>query len=77
MVQCLRLHAPSATRGTGFNPAQRTRSHMPQLKSLHAATEDLVQIFKKAKEEHFSENSFFFPIVSAFSLSLKFPFTSL
>ena len=46
---------------------------MPQLKSLHAATEDLVQIFKKAKEEHFSENSFFFLLFQLSAFPLNFP----
>ena len=39
MVQWLRLHAPNAG-GLGSFPGQGTinRSHMPQLKILHAAT---------------------------------------
>ena len=37
VVQWLRLHAPNA-RGLGSIPGQGTRSHMPQLKILHAAT---------------------------------------
>ena len=73
MVQWLRLHAPSATGGTGFNPAQGTRSHMPQLKSLRAAAEDLVQILKKTKEEHFSETSFFFLLFQLSAFPLNFP----
>jgi len=46
VVQWLRLCAPNA-RGSGLIPGQETRSHMlklrvfmPQLKILHAATED-------------------------------------
>ena len=39
VVQWLRLHAPHAG-GTGSIPAQGPRSHMPQLKSPHAATQD-------------------------------------
>ena len=39
VVQWLRLCAPNA-RGLGSIPGQGTRFHMPQLKSLHAATED-------------------------------------
>ena len=37
LVQWLRLHTPSAG-GLGSIPGQGTRSHMPQLKTLHAAT---------------------------------------
>ena len=37
MVQRLRLHIPNAG-GPGSIPGQGTRSHMPQLKILHAAT---------------------------------------
>ena len=37
MVQRLRLHVPNAE-GLGSIPAQGTRSHMPQLKILHAIT---------------------------------------
>ena len=36
VVQWLRLHAPN-TRGPGSIPGQGTRSHMLQLKILHAA----------------------------------------
>ena len=36
MVQWLRLHTPDAG-SLGLIPGQGTRSHMPQLKSLHAA----------------------------------------
>ena len=37
VAQWLRLHAPNAE-GPRFNPCQGTRSHMPQLKILRAAT---------------------------------------
>ena len=40
VVQWLRLYAPSAW-GPGSIPGQGTRSHMPQLKILHAATKIL------------------------------------
>ncbi|TEA30370.1 hypothetical protein DBR06_SOUSAS27510010, partial [Sousa chinensis] len=39
VVQWLRLHAPNSE-GTGLIPGQGTRSCMPQLKILHAATKD-------------------------------------
>ncbi|TEA33197.1 hypothetical protein DBR06_SOUSAS8010046, partial [Sousa chinensis] len=39
VVQWLRLCAPNA-RGPGSIPGQGTRTHMPQLKILHAATEE-------------------------------------
>ena len=39
VVQWLRLHTPNA-RGPGSIPGQETRSCMPQLKILHAATKD-------------------------------------
>ena len=39
MVHWLRLHAPNAG-GLGLIPSQGTRSHMPQTKSLNAATKD-------------------------------------
>ena len=39
MVQWLRLHAPNAG-GLDLIPGQRTRSHMPQLKSSHATAKD-------------------------------------
>ena len=37
VVQWLRLHIPTA-RALSLIPDQRTRSYMPQLKNLHAAT---------------------------------------
>ena len=37
VVQLLRLHAPNVG-GLGSISGQGTRSHMPQLKILHAAT---------------------------------------
>ena len=46
---------------------------MPQLKSLRAAAEDLVQILKKTKEEHFSETSFFFLLFQLSAFPLNFP----
>ena len=39
VVQWLRLRTPNAG-GLGSIPGQGTRSHMPQLKSLHATTKD-------------------------------------
>ena len=45
MVQWLGLHVPSAG-DQGSIPGQGTRSHMPQLKRLYAASKDLVQINK-------------------------------
>ena len=45
VVQWLRLHAPSAE-DPGSIPGQGTRSRMPQLKSVHAASKDLVQTNK-------------------------------
>ena len=44
-VQCIRLCTLNAG-DPGSIPGQGTRSHMPQLKSLHAASKDLVQINK-------------------------------
>ena len=46
VVQWLGLHAPSAG-DPGSIPGQGTRSHRPQLKSLYAASKDLVQISKE------------------------------
>ena len=46
VVQWLRLRAASA-RGPGSIPGQGTRSHMPQLKILHAATKNLHVITKE------------------------------
>ena len=40
VVQWLRLHAPNSG-GLGSVPDRGTRSHMPQLKILHAANKDL------------------------------------
>jgi len=37
VIQWLRLHVPNGE-GLGLIPGQGTRSHMQQLKSLHAAT---------------------------------------
>ncbi|TEA36102.1 hypothetical protein DBR06_SOUSAS11510009, partial [Sousa chinensis] len=39
VVQRLRLRAPNAG-GKGLIPGQGTRSHIPQLKILHAASKD-------------------------------------
>ncbi|TEA32806.1 hypothetical protein DBR06_SOUSAS4210129 [Sousa chinensis] len=39
VVQWVRLHAPNAG-GLGSIPGQGTRSHMPQPRSLHAATKE-------------------------------------
>ena len=45
-----------------------------RLKSLYAATKGLVQIFKKGKEEQFSENSLFFSLLFQLSaFPLNFP----
>ena len=41
VVPQLRLHAPNAG-GPSSIPGRGTRSHVPQLKSLHATTKNLV-----------------------------------
>ena len=49
MVQWLRLHTPNAG-GLGLIPAQGTRSHMLQLKILHATTKKILQVSTKVEE---------------------------
>ena len=45
MVQCLRLHAPSAG-SPGVNPGRGTRSHMPQLRVF------MLQLLEKGMSTH-------------------------
>ena len=73
MVQWLRLHAPSATGGTRFEPAQGTRSHMTQLKSLHATAKDLVPILKRVRKNSFQKIIFFFLLFQLSAFPLNFP----
>ena len=46
VVQWLRLHAPNAE-APGLTPVHGTRSHMPQLKILHAVTKPWCSQIKK------------------------------